>query len=121
MLGLGFLVSIGKTLIGDWTAAREAKREVKKAVTENKIRLAQNEQTHNSKWEMMQLEDKDELLQRISFFLLSAPFVVAIFDPLAVRDYFTIALASVPDWYQWAYVSILGAIWGIAEFKKLKG
>ena len=48
-------------------------------------------------------------------------FVVAIFDKQAVSDYFTIALAAVPEWYQWAYVSILGAIWGIAEFKKWKG
>ncbi len=121
MLGLGFLLDIGKTIVSNWTDSQANKRAIKKAVADNKIRLAQSEQSHNSAWEMAQLENKDVLLQRVSFFLLSVPFVVAIFDPQSVQAYFTIALASVPDWYQWAYVSILGGIWGIAEFKKLKG
>ena len=121
MFGLGFLLDIGKTLVGDWTAARQDKRAIKKAVTENKIRLAQNEQSHNSEWEMAQLQGKDTLLRRVSFLLMSAPFVIAVFDPASVHDYFTVALAVVPQWYQWAYVSILGAIWGIAAFKNFKG
>lgn len=120
MLGLGFLLDIGKTLVGDWTDGRANKRAIKKAVADNKIRLAQSEQSHNSAWEMAQLENKDVLLRRVSFTLMSVPFVVAIFDPQSVQAYFTIALASVPDWYQWAYVSILGAIWGISAFKNMQ-
>lgn len=121
MLGLGFLLDIGKTLVSNWTDAQSNKRAIKKAVADNKIRLAQSAQTHNSAWEMAQLENKDTLLRRLSFVLMSVPFVVAIFDPQSVHDYFTIALAAVPNWYQWAYVSILGAIWGISAFKNFKG
>ncbi len=121
MFGLGLLLNIGKTLVGNWTDSQANKRAIKKAVADNKIRLAQSEQTHNSQWEMAQLENKDSLLRRVSFVLLSIPFVVAMFDPVAVQTYFTVAIASVPDWYQWAYVSILGAIWGLSSFKNFKG
>lgn len=65
---IGFLFEIGRELVTDWRAGRENKRKIKSAVAENKARLAINEQTHNNKWEMMQLENKDELLQRTSFF-----------------------------------------------------
>lgn len=118
---LTFITGIASEFISDWKQSRENKRKVKTAAAENKARLLQSEQTHNQTWEMAALEGKDTLLQRASFLMLSAPFVVAIFDAQAVHNYFTIALASVPEWYQWAFVAMLGAIWGIAEFKQWKG
>ncbi len=65
--------------------------------------------------------DAKAVLAMLASVLLSIPFVVAMFDPVAVQTYFTVAIASVPDWYQWAYVSILGAIWGLSSFKNFKG
>ena len=118
---IGAAFEIGRELVDEWREGRRNKRKIKAAVAENKARLAVEKQTHNNKWEMMQLEDKDELLQRVSFFLLSAPFLIAIFDPQAVNQYFTVALSSVPEWYQYLYVGMLGGIWGIAESKKWKG
>ncbi len=121
MFGLDFILKIGETFVNNWTDGQKNKRAIQAAVATNKIRLAQSEQSHNSAWEMAQLAGKDNLLRRVSFLLLSIPFVVAIFNPQAVQAYFTIAIASVPDWYQWAYVSILGAIWGLSSFKNFRG
>jgi hypothetical protein len=117
---LAAAVSIGKGFFNDYQLSRENKRDIAKAITKNKIRLALNEQTNNQAWEMAQIEGKDKFLRRVSFFMLSAPFMVAIVAPESVSDYFTIALAAMPEWYQWMYMSIIGAVWGISEFKKWK-
>jgi hypothetical protein len=117
---LSAAVSIGKGFFDDYQLSRENKRDIAKAITENKIRLALNEQTNNQAWEMAQIEGKDKFLRRVSFFMLSAPFMVAIIAPESVNDYFTVALAAMPEWYQWLYMSIIGAVWGISEFKKWK-
>jgi hypothetical protein len=117
---LSAAVSIGKGFFDDYQLSRENKRDIAKAITENKIRLALNEQVNNQAWEMAQIEGKDKFLRRVSFFMLSAPFMVAIIAPESVNDYFTVALAAMPEWYQWLYMSIIGAVWGISEFKKWK-
>ena len=104
----------------DWQEGREDKRIIARASAENKARLLLSDQSHNQSWEMAQLEGKDVLLQRLSFMLLSLPFVWAMFAPETVENYFTVAIASVPDWYQWIYIAMIGAIWGISEMKKFK-
>lgn len=117
---LGFAADIGKGFFNDYKESRVNKRNIAAAVAANKIRLALSEQSNNQAWEMAQIEGKDKFLRRVSFFMLSAPFMVAIVAPESVRDYFTIALASMPEWYQYTYMSIVGAVWGISEFKKWK-
>lgn len=107
--------------LADWRQSRENQRQVKKAVTENRIRLAQSEQSHNQAWEMAALEGGDKWLRRVSFFLLSFPLVWAGFDPESARAYFSEALGVLPDWYTGAYIGVLGAIWGLSEFKRFKG
>ena len=116
----GLVASLFSGFADDYQKGREHKRKISDAVTKNKIRLAESDQTHNQNWELEQIQGKDKLLRRMSFLLMSLPFLIAIFNPEAVRDYFLIALAAVPEWYQWAYMSILGAIWGVSEFKKWK-
>lgn len=118
---LGVAVDVGKGLLGDYTAGRKNKRKIANAVALNKIKLAESAQSHNQVWELAQIEGKDKFLRRVSFFMLSAPFVVAIVAPHSVQEYFTVALASMPEWYQYMYVSIIGAIWGISELGKFKG
>lgn len=120
MLGLGLLANVVTGWVGDYQKGREHKREISEAVTKNKIRLAESEQTHNQNWELSQIEGKDKILRRLSFALMSAPFVIAIFNPDAVNEYFSVGLASMPEWFQYQYMAILGAIWGISEFKKWK-
>ncbi len=111
---------IGKGLFDDYKAGRENKRKIADAIAINKVKLALDENTNNAAWEMAQIEGKDKFLRRVSFFMLSAPFMVAIVAPQAVQDYFTVALAAMPEWYQYTYMSIVGAVWGISEFKKWK-
>lgn len=105
----------------DWRAEKQNAREVKRAVTENRIRLAQSEQTHNHNWEMAALEGRDTLLRRVSFMLLTFPLLWAGFDPQGAGQYFTGALGALPDWYVQAYLGVLAAIWGLTELRKYRG
>jgi len=118
LIGLG--VDLGKGFFSDYKEGRENKRKVSAAVAAHKIKLAESNQSHNQNWELEQIQGKDSLLRRFSFFMLSMPFMVAIFSPEKVRDYFEVAISAVPEWYQYAYMVILGAIWGVSEFKKWK-
>lgn len=110
-------VEIGRGFFTDWQAARENKRQVEKAVAENRIRLAQSEQTHNQEWEMRALEGRDTWLRRLSFLMWSLPLAWAYFDPVAARQYFSESLAGLPEWYVAGYLGITGAVWGLAELK----
>ncbi len=116
----GALVDVGKSAFNGYMQGQVDKRKIAAAVADNKIRLAQSEQTHNQAWEMAQLEDKDRFLRRLSFILSSAPMIVAIVEPEAVQNYFNVVLASMPQWYINTYMVIIGAIWGVSEFKKWK-
>lgn len=117
---VGALFEIGKEFVTDWRQEKANKRKIKAAVAENKIRLAQSEQTHNQQWEMTALEGRDTFLRRFSFSLLTFPLIWAGFDPEGAQQYFTEALGALPDWYVWAYTSVLGAIWGLTELRRLK-
>ena len=105
------------SFVDDWKAKRENQREIERAVTDNKIRLAQDAQTHNEAWEMAALEGKDNLLRRSSFLIWSAPMLWAAYDAQAAAQFFGVALAALPDWYVAGYLAISGAVWGIAELK----
>jgi hypothetical protein len=111
------LLSIGGTLFQDWQASRQNKREVERAVTENRIRLAVSEQEHNQGWEMRALEGRDNVLRRVSFLIWSAPMLWAAWDPQGATAYFRDALGALPEWYVYGYLAISGAVWGISEMK----
>jgi len=49
--------------------------------------------------------------------MFSAPFVWALFDPLAVEAYFTLALSAMPEWYIQMYGAMVGGVWGISALK----
>jgi len=107
---LSFLVSpIGEALgmVRDHFAS---KRRIKEAITENTIRLAQSEQSHNQIWEMKQLDNvgwKDDVL----FYAFIAMFIWAGFDPTGAGVFFT-NLQSLPEWFIktwfWVVASVLG-------------
>lgn len=111
------IVGLGQGFISDWQAKRENQRAIEKAVAENKIRLAQDAQTHNENWEMAALEGRDNWLRRVSFAFWSWPLAWAYFSPEAAKAYFTDSLAGLPDWYVGGYLAITGAVWGLSELK----
>lgn len=118
------VLAAGQALIGmatgwfsSWQKRRERQERVEEAVTENKIRLATDAQTHNANWEMAALEGRDNFMRRVSFVMWSAPFLWALFDPVGVREFFTVSLAVLPEWYVAGYLGMTGAIWGLAELK----
>lgn len=112
-----FLASIAGDWVTDWKAKQQNQRDVEKAVTDNRIRLAESAQTHNEEWEMRALEGRDAWLRRASFAAWSAPLLWAYFDPSAAALYFRESLGALPDWYVGGYLAITGAVWGISELK----
>jgi hypothetical protein len=94
-----------------------AGQEMKKAEQSNKARLLRDKNTNNSEWEMAALTDKDKWLRRFSFGMFSAPFFWALVDPVAVEQYFNVALSAMPEWYVQIFCSMCGAIWGLSALK----
>lgn len=125
------IVELGSMIVGGVKDHFEGKRKVKRAIVENKVRLAQSEQSHNQKWEMMQIDNtgwKDDVL----FYAFIVMFVWAGFDPEGSKAFFN-NLNVLPEWFIktwfWIVASILGvkkigdylpnAISGVKEaFKK---
>lgn len=100
----------------DWF---KGKQEMKKAAMENKARLLRDKNSNNHEWEMANLLDKDKTLRLMSFLMFAFPFIAAIFNAQAVNEYFTVAVASVPLWWQQMFVAIVGSVWGIASLKNV--
>lgn len=104
------ITSLGTMIIGGIKDHFAGKRKVKQAIIENKIRLAQSEQSHNQKWETMQLDNtgwKDDVL----FYAFIAMFVWAGFDPEGSKQFFN-NLNVLPVWFIktwfWIVASVLG-------------
>lgn len=110
------LVSAGIGLFGEWM---KGKQQITKAKAEKVAQLIQSKTDNDHAWEMQQINAKDAWLRRGSFLVFSIPMIWAAFDAQAVNDYFTIALAGVPDWYVKSYMMMIGGIWGIAALKGL--
>jgi len=115
------MIGIIGTLLGpivngvkDYVAGEQ---EIKKAEKENRARLLRDKQSNNHDWEMANLTDKDKWLRRMSFGMFSAPFVWALFDPIAVEAYFKLTLSAMPDWYIQMYGAMIGGVWGISALK----
>lgn len=114
---IGALLKIGGAFVEDFIEGRKNRREIRRAVAENKVRLAKDQQSHNHSWEMAALEGRDKFLRRGSFLLLTAPLIWAGVDPVAAQGYFSEALGALPDWYVYTYSGMLAAIWGVSELK----
>lgn len=104
------IAGLVSTIIGGVKGHFESKQKIKQAVTENRIRLAQDQQSHNHAWEMLQLEStgwKDDVL----FYGFIAMFVWAGFDPEGAQQFFT-NLQVLPEWFiktwLWLVASVIG-------------
>ena len=114
---IGLIAGLVKPLVGGVVDYVRTGQEIKKAEKENRAGLLRDTQSNNHDWEMASLADKDKWLRRISFGMFSAPFVWALFDPVGVETYFTIALSSVPEWWLELYGAMVGGVWGISALK----
>ena len=114
---IGLIAGLVKPLVGGVVDYVTTGQEIKKAEKENRARLMRDKQSNNHDWEMASLADRDKWLRRISFSMFSAPFVWALFDPVGVETYFTIALSSVPSWWLEMYGAMVGGVWGISALK----
>mgnify|MGYP003142201492 FL=1 len=107
---IGLIAGLVKPLVGGVVDYVKTGQEIKKAEKENKARLMRDTASNNHAWEMASLADKDKWLRRMSFGMFSAPFVWALFDPVGVETYFTIALSSVPEWWLELYGAMVGGV-----------
>lgn len=114
---IGLIAGLAKPLISGVVDYVSTGQEIRKAEKENKARLMRDKASNNHEWEMASLADKDRWLRRISFAMFSAPFIWALFDPVGVETYFTIALSSVPEWWLELYGAMVGGVWGISALK----
>nr|BAR15033.1 Protein of unknown function (DUF3154) [uncultured Mediterranean phage uvMED] len=114
---IGLIAGLAKPLISGVVDYVSTGQEIRKAEKENKARLMRDKASNNHEWEMASLADKDRWLRRISFAMFSAPFIWALFDPVGVETYFTIALSSVPEWWLELYAAMIGGVWGISALK----
>lgn len=109
---IGDLIELGSVYI-------KGKQKIKLASDSNTARLISDTNSNNSAWELSSLSDKDKWLRRGSFAMFALPFIWAVFDPNAVKDYFDVALDSMPEWYIKMFGVMIGGIWGVATLKNI--
>ncbi|WP_022662143.1 hypothetical protein [Paucidesulfovibrio longus] len=88
-------------------------QEIRRAVVENKVRLAQSSQEFNQAWEMKQLENagwKDDVL----FYAWLAFFVWSGFDPAGAGEVLR-AWEALPDWFLQVTFWIVAAVLGVKK------
>ena len=93
-----------------------AKQEMKLAGINNRTRLLMSEQESNHEWEMKALESSPKGLKYFSFSMFSAPIVATIVAPTYGAELWT-NLNLVPDWFKGTWITINGAVWGLASLK----
>lgn len=105
--------SLGSLIINGITGHFERKQQLAQAIVENKIRLAQSEQSHNEDWEMKCLENqgwKDDVL----FYAIVLMFVWSGFDPERAKTVFD-NWSLLPDWFVQLVTVVVGSVLGIRK------
>ena len=114
---IGIISSLLGPVIGGVKDYVAGNQEIKKAEKANRARLLSDKQSNNAEWEMANLTDKDKWLRRGSFAMFAAPFFWALYDPVAVEQYFNVALSAMPEWYIQMFGAMVGGVWGISALK----
>ena len=94
----------------------KAKHEMKLAGINNRTRLLMSELEANHEWEMKALETSPKGLKYFSFSMFSAPIIATIVAPSYGATLWT-NLDLVPQWFTSTWVTINGAVWGLASLK----
>lgn len=112
-----FLAGIATELVSDWKQSRQAKREIKQAVSEYRQERAKSDDQYRHEWELRTLEGADIWPRRIVLAIFTWPLIWAYFDPSGVQVYFAETLAVLPEWYKQAYLGMLAVVWGLSELR----
>ncbi len=110
---IGAVAGLLSTIVGGVTGHMKQKQELKKAVMENRMRLARSDREYNHEWEMKQLENagwKDDVL----FYAWLGFFIWCGFDPVgagAVID----AWEKLPEWFLQITFWIVAAVLGVKK------
>ncbi|WP_229590874.1 hypothetical protein [Pseudodesulfovibrio sediminis] len=107
------LVGLISTVVDGVTGHVKQKQELKKAVMENRMRLAKSDQQFNHEWEMKQLENagwKDDVL----FFAWIGFFIWSGVDPTRAAEVIR-SWEALPDWFLQVTFWIVAAVLGVKK------
>jgi len=110
---LGAVAGLLTTVVTGITGHLQRKEELKKAVMENRMRLAKSDQEFNHEWEMKQLENagwKDDVL----FFAWIGFFVWSGLEPERAAEVIR-AWEALPDWFLQITFWIVAAVLGVKK------
>lgn len=110
---IGAVAGLLSTVVGGVTDHVKRKQELKKAVMENRMRLARSDREFNHEWEMKQLENagwKDDVLffAWIGFFIWSGVAPDKAADVIAAWE-------TLPDWFLQVTFWIVAAVLGVKK------
>lgn len=110
---IGAVAGLLTTLVDGVTGHFKSKQELKKAVMENRMRLAQSDQEFNHEWEMKQLENagwKDDVL----FFAWIGFFIWSGICPDRAAEVIR-SWEALPDWFLQVTFWIVAAVLGVKK------
>ncbi len=116
----GPILGLVKTIAGGFMQNMKAKQQLKAAVVTRKLEMIADKQQYNENWELAALQDSDRWIKRVSFLLLSAPLITAIFMPAQTQSYITHVLGTLPAWYTAAYMGMLSSIWAVKSLQTFR-
>lgn len=96
----------------------EAKRAVEVAGLNNRARLLEGEQSHNSEMEMKQLEVAAPWMRRIIVAHILVLMDIAVVSPIYAQKIFT-ALDKVPTWIIGLFVTVFGFYFAIRKMSEI--
>lgn len=107
------ILDLGNTIVGGVVQHFKSKQDIKKAITNNRIRLAESEQSHNQDWELKSLDNagwKDDVL----FYAFIAMFIWAGFNPEGAKQFFE-NLNVLPEWFIKTWLWIVASVLGVKK------
>lgn len=110
---IGAVAGLVTTIFGSFNDHFKGKQELKKAIVENRIRLARSDKEYNHQWEMKQLENagwKDDVL----FYAWLGFFVWSGFDPEGAKNVLS-SWDQLPDWFLQVTFWIVAAVLGVKK------
>lgn len=110
---IGILASLARTVIGGVTDHFKDKRAIKKAIVENKIRLAESTQEYNAQWELKALAGKG-WMDDVLFLAILAMYVYSAVDPEGAAKIFE-NWKVIPEWFQTVTMALVASIVGVRK------
>ena len=106
------------TWVAPLTTWIEGQQKIRKTRINNTVRLIESKDAYNAQWEQRGILASGKALKWASFGMFSFPLIWTVPDPEAVRQYFEVSLAAVPEWWVKTWVMMTGSIWGISALKE---